>query len=505
MITFKRLVNVFILFLIVPLCVCYSVEDDIYWTPKNPERYFTDAEVNNLEKLFKSGNDNWKAYSLDRDQVLRYAALNGNLDWVKRIVEKGADVNKSERHRMTPLHFAAISGNPALVEYLVEHDANVNAKDIYEKSALLYAAEVGSLELVKYLAEHGADVNEADPYDETALHYAAESGSLELVKWLVDQGLDINAKDSNHSKYSVLLYAVESDSLELVQWLVERGADINVTDDYGKNALWHAKSLELVQWLMEQGVDINAKNNNGETPIFAAALNKTSDRLQWMVEHGADVNVKDSSGHSAFSKVSRNCYLKDNDKHDLFLWLLERDADLNKCGDDVLLSAAEFGDLELVKLLAEKGVNVKNEYPNHTTALHKAAQSDNLELIQWLIDQGVDVNAETEDGKTALMYACLYDSVSSGSDHLKMVQLLVEHGAKTNPNLGKKWIPYWLQLWAEQASSGSGVNYPLIHYLMLHDTGFICAVLIIFLTVILSLLYFVLIRRAKKNEDFVTK
>jgi len=40
---------------------------------------------------------------------------------VKYLVEYGADVNKRDKNKITPLFIACLNGNEALVKYLVEH------------------------------------------------------------------------------------------------------------------------------------------------------------------------------------------------------------------------------------------------------------------------------------------------------------------------------------------------------------------------------------------------
>lgn len=508
MITLKQFVSAFFLFLIVPLCVCYAIEDVNGLTEVNdPERYYTKNEIDSFEDMFKTGRINLNFRSLDHGKVLHYAALKGNLDWVKRIVEMGADVNETDRCDRTPLLFAAISGNLDVVEYLAEQDADVNAKDDYEKTALHFAAEVGSLDVVKWLVEKGLDVNakDDDVNHMSVLLYAVESDSLELVEWLVKNDADVKVTD--YYGLTALQYAIKNSSLEMVQWLVEQGLDVNVTDSHGSTLLHYASlrgSQEIVQWLIEQGLDINAKNSNRHTPLLNAACSKSPKLVQWLVERSADVNAKDVIGLSVFYHICANRWVTDDDKKNLFLWLDEHGADLKKNGADALFQAALLGNLELVKWLVEQGVDVNSVFPDHKTALHFAARGGNLDLALWLIEQGVDVNAEADGGETAITCACITDRITLRVNHLKMAQLLVEHGANANPNLGKKLCPYWIELWRVQSKSTTGVNYPLIRYLMFHDPVFIFAVSLIFLLVIFALLYFVLIKRTKKKEQIET-
>lgn len=69
---------------------------------------------------------------------------------------------------LTALMSLALAGkihNDQLIEcadLLLEKGANVNATDFHSMSPLMYAAKENKLELVKRLIEAGADVNHAD-------------------------------------------------------------------------------------------------------------------------------------------------------------------------------------------------------------------------------------------------------------------------------------------------------------------------------------------------------
>ena len=95
---------------------------------------------------------------------------------------------RNEKSKCSVIHYAARQGDLNRVKLLVEKGADVNEKDYYRSSALHYAVESGNLELAQYLVEKGADVNAKNNYGTAVLHLAAKSGSLELVELLVKQG-----------------------------------------------------------------------------------------------------------------------------------------------------------------------------------------------------------------------------------------------------------------------------------------------------------------------------
>lgn len=56
--------------------------------------------------------------------ILMYACWVGNLDAVKHLIAKGADVNAQDAQGATPLHLAAWKGHNAIALYLIENGAS---------------------------------------------------------------------------------------------------------------------------------------------------------------------------------------------------------------------------------------------------------------------------------------------------------------------------------------------------------------------------------------------
>ncbi|MCL6590462.1 MAG: ankyrin repeat domain-containing protein [Firmicutes bacterium] len=74
-----------------------------------------------------------------------------------------------------------------MVKYLIEKGANINEKNNAGQTALMYAAEDGHLEIVKFLMEKGADLDAKDVNNETAFMKATQRGHTEIVRLLIDK------------------------------------------------------------------------------------------------------------------------------------------------------------------------------------------------------------------------------------------------------------------------------------------------------------------------------
>jgi ankyrin repeat protein len=68
-----------------------------------------------------------------------WAARYGHTETIKLLLEKGADVNRENRHGNTALLFAAYEGSTEMVKLLLEAGANVNATNGEDASVLSYA------------------------------------------------------------------------------------------------------------------------------------------------------------------------------------------------------------------------------------------------------------------------------------------------------------------------------------------------------------------------------
>ena len=97
-------------------------------------------------------------------------------------------------HGHTALMRAALDGNTESVKELINQGGNINQRDDNGRTALMFAVINGHYETMKVLLEHGADVNAKSNLGGTALMGAASAGELKMVQALLDKGADLNAR-----------------------------------------------------------------------------------------------------------------------------------------------------------------------------------------------------------------------------------------------------------------------------------------------------------------------
>jgi ankyrin repeat protein len=123
---------------------------------------------------------------------LHEAALTGNEDTVRLLIEKGADPTARGELERPPLHEAALTGNEHTVRLLIEKGADPTARGEHPKTRppLHEAALTGNEDTARLLIDEGADPTVKNQDPKTQRHWAAEQGHTDLVKMLQDAAKD---------------------------------------------------------------------------------------------------------------------------------------------------------------------------------------------------------------------------------------------------------------------------------------------------------------------------
>ena len=88
---------------------------------KKAVRLFGQKGVDRFEQMFQTGEFDFdNRYSVNAGSVIHYAAMMGDLNRVKLLVERGADVNAKDEEGKTPLDFAQENGHQEIVKWLKE-------------------------------------------------------------------------------------------------------------------------------------------------------------------------------------------------------------------------------------------------------------------------------------------------------------------------------------------------------------------------------------------------
>ncbi|HEY1755312.1 MAG TPA: ankyrin repeat domain-containing protein [Bryobacteraceae bacterium] len=418
------------------------------------------------------------------------AAMRQDQIAVRTLLDQHADVNAVLADGSTALLWAAHWDDAALVNRFLSAGANVKTANRYGVSPLLEACVNGDAQVIEALLKAGADPNSAQPEGETALMVAARTGNTAAVKTLLDHGAQVNPAE-NWRGQTALMFAAAEKHAAVVQLLIQHGADVNARSgvfDFtqlkpkagsvamnfprgGFTALLFAAregDLETGQTLVAAQADVNQGDPDGSTPLIEAIINFHFDFAAFLLDHGADPNACDGKGRSALYAavdmhtldVSTRPSPRPPDKLDavdVVKALLAHGANPNVQliavipprgvldgadrtmgpGATPFLRASKAADLEVMRLLLDKGANPSLATSANTTALMTAAgvgwrdgksrgnETDAIEAIKLLLDRGADINAASDTGETAF-----HGAASRGAD--LVLTFLAAHGADVN-------------------------------------------------------------------------
>ncbi|RDK03870.1 ankyrin repeat domain-containing protein [Paraburkholderia lacunae] len=115
------------------------------------------------------------------ENAMMMAALNGDIDFVKLLIAKDAEVSKKG---WTPLHYAAANGHDDIVKLLLDHSAYIDAGSPNGTTPLMMAARGGHVSTVKLLLDNGADLTVKNQIGLTALDFAKTYKEPDVVEGL---------------------------------------------------------------------------------------------------------------------------------------------------------------------------------------------------------------------------------------------------------------------------------------------------------------------------------
>ncbi len=94
--------------------------------------------------------------------LLMLGILAQDMEWVKTLLQSGAQVNTADKAGETALMLAAKAEQSDLVRLLLDRGAQVIVRDNEGKSALMVAAKAKQLDAARLLLARGAQVNARD-------------------------------------------------------------------------------------------------------------------------------------------------------------------------------------------------------------------------------------------------------------------------------------------------------------------------------------------------------
>ena len=311
--------------------------------------------------------------------------------------EKPKFVDDEIKEELPAIVDAAAKGNLAAVKAEISKGTLVDTKDGRSRTALYMAAAEGKKDVVDYLIEEGANVNTKRDDGDTPLMAAARKGDKAVVEALINAKADI-AQADNFGR-TPLMMAASSGSKELVDYMLANGADLNATDKYELSALifaMKAHKMDLAKYLLSKGAKVWKQKPLviKEKPLVLKIEGKVQPGMEEVIEN-----------------------------------LDKKDVHLRQKTE--LFYAVETGDLDLVKLLVQKGspVLVDDVEQSRETIIYEFGPNKEEER-DMLFQRKVTRTSYDRDQKNLLHYA-------AEGGYVDIMKFLISKGARLEETDGE--------------------------------------------------------------------
>lgn len=367
---------------------------------------------------------------------LHSAAAHRNLEIARLLLERGAKVNAARsRDGQTPLHLAATNGREKMVRLLLDHGADISATSKEGFTPLHAAATHKRVSVATMLLDAGANVNATGKAGVTPLGLIALIRLYAPSSRLEEFAPVVALLRKRGGKVGIIGAAAEGDTATIKSILkadpraLKAAAVGSITPLHVAAMGGHRPVAEL---LLDAGAPVNPPGI--VSPLTLAAGMGHIEVVKLLVQRGADVNAIDADRGTPIATAAHGGH------KEIVSFLTARGAKLSgKKGVDALISAAKGAQVDTVRMLLDKGVDVNARSRDDKTALIQVARASSMEpaksgvveTARLLLERGADVNARDNQNHTALTLACRAP-FSRRVINADLVKLLIKHGAKVN-------------------------------------------------------------------------
>lgn len=241
-------------------------------------------QVVTTEKL-----ERWLAEGADINQELSNAINANDIDRVKFLVKKGANLNKEDPQGWLPLQNAARQRKDEMIRLLTELGADPNLPADDGSTALVTAAMRDHVPSIQTLIENGADIERPGPQGYRPLALAIAERKYEAAMALMEAGADVSIASGADDLTPLMLIAAQTGPAEGSRFVPGS-----------------TRPNDVAKGLIERGAKIDAQSKQGVTALMIAATQNSAPMIGLLMDAGADPSVKNKQGLTASEIAEKN-------------------------------------------------------------------------------------------------------------------------------------------------------------------------------------------------------
>ena len=257
------------------------------------------------------------SYSNAYSQKMTLAIINNDIAKVKKLIEKGENINEHKEYYCFPLMYAVLNKNLTMVEFLMKNGAKSeicpatskanhtafysksnDLLDVFQQSPFYVAIKLNQLEMLKLFINYNYDITKKfnDPAFTYPIIVSSAYGAKEIFNFLVDKGVDVIVKDFIGN--TPLMYSCLNNNLEMINILLKKGSSVNDTSKNGLTPLMYASQIiglnvNIIDTLLKKGADVNYRNVKNQTAFSIACKHNNNAAAFFLLENGAKSNFSE--------------------------------------------------------------------------------------------------------------------------------------------------------------------------------------------------------------------
>ena len=334
-----------------------------------------------------------------------------NIEGLRLALSEGQDIDEIVLYGRTALTLCAKKDLLRVFDFLREQGADLNKIDGNKLSPLMTAAFFNSKRVLqKLLSRNSAErfIETENEEGMTALHYAAMNGSAFAIEKLIQAGADVNCRDNK--KRTPLHYCVCSGSPAAVAALMSAGADASAEDENGKTPDKMPGSIKAARDAISNGYLGSGGSGGG----MSAAMQGLG--LSGLGNLGGMQQMSGNHGMSASAEEMFEEGVVDDDI-DVVIEALDTLGTMSKAGPSgqkplefAIAGGSDWLIKEIIDYAKSSGMlsAVINEDNGFGSPLHMAIKAGYEDIAIELLSCGADPKACDSHGQTA------YDAAVAG-------------------------------------------------------------------------------------------
>lgn len=314
---------------------------------------------------------------------LEPAVKNADVEWLRDILALGINPNVNFRSGFMPLAYCVQQSGPkfdACAAMLAANRADPNMRQTNGSTPYRVACINHNFKAAEALLAQGADPTVLAYDGRAAIHCALENSDLECLEFCLSH-TDVNLPNKEGVNITFMAFLKRDDALgERLQ--DKYGGHIRCQDRNG-NTLAHLAFQQgdygRVNYLITRGVDLDARNKKGKTVLMEAVAKSELGLCETLIRAGARVDIQSDQGSIALNFAK---------------------------------------DVNVMKLLLDKGSEVNAFASSGLTPLMMAAMGRRPDCCQLLLERGANINLLSRKGNSTPLHLVFLESDSNNIDSM---------------------------------------------------------------------------------------